>query len=446
MNYFRVLTLLVGSALITSCVNDQDDDYISIEQTALTKQIIALYGSKEALLLPSETDFENIPADPNNPITKEKIVLGKFLFHETAIASNSKSSMGEKTYSCASCHHAEAGFQSGMKQGIGEGGIGFGIMGETRVMNPDYDESMIDVQPILSPTIINSAYQKNMLWNGQFGATGKNEGTAAHWTPNTPKESNLLGFEGLETQAIAGLGVHRLEINEALITELNYITYFDAAFPNTNKAERYTKITAGLAIAAYERTVTANKAPFQQWLKGDETALSQEETAGAALFFGKGKCYSCHSGPSLSDMNFYALGMHDLSGPDVHGIVDEATKKGRGGFTKNPDDDYAFKTPTLYNLKGLSFLGHGGSFNSVAQVISYKNNARKENGDVPENKIDIQFSALGLTNSEITQLALFIENGLYDNDLARFVPESLPSNACFPNADEQSKEDMNCGG
>ena len=168
-------------------------------------------------MLPASDDFSKIPQDPLNPLTTEKVELGKLLFHETGIALAPMQEFAEGTFSCASCHFAGAGFQAGRFQGIGDGGIGFGINGEGRTKGALYQGDELDVQPIRSPTIMNGAYQKNMLWNGQFGATGLNEGTEAAWTTGTPKENNFLGFEGLETQAIAGLGVHRMVMDLSLI-------------------------------------------------------------------------------------------------------------------------------------------------------------------------------------------------------------------------------------
>lgn len=410
----------------------------------LRAQIVSIYGSLEALVLPNGTDLNTIPADPKNPITKEKVALGQLLFHETAMGLDAKLEMGLNTYSCASCHHAQAGFQSGLKQGIGDGGIGFGSFGQTRAMNPFYEEADLDVQPIRSPTILNTAYQDVMLWNGQFGATKTNAGTEASWTPGTPKESNNLGFEGLEIQAIAGMGVHRLKCDPKMVIGSEYQPLFDAAYPDIPIEERYTDLYAALAIAAYERTVMASEAPFQLWLKGNAQSMSPDETQGALLFFGKGECYTCHSGPGLNGMDFHALGMKDFVTEEVHGIVDEATKKGRGGFTNNPLDDYAYKTPTLYNLRDVSFLGHGGSFSTVEEIIRYKNIAIPENPDVPRNKLSSLFRPLGLDDQEIHQLTLFVANSLYDNDLQRFVPESLPSGNCFPVADYLSKQELGC--
>lgn len=228
------------------------------------------------------------------------------------------------------------------------------------------------------------------------------------------------------------------------MSNATYKALFDEAYPEIEENLRYSKLNGALAIAAYERIVVASEAPFQKWLHGEENAMNITEKKGALLFFGKAKCYTCHSVPGLNGMEFHALGMNDLSGADVHGTVDVATKKGRGGFTKNPEDDYKFKTPNLYNLKDLNFLGHGGSLTSVREVIEYKNNAITENSEVPQNRLSSEFEPLNMTAEEFDQLTAFVENSLYDDHLERFVPESLPTGQCFPNADSASKADIGC--
>jgi len=448
MKNFPIFKVIILSALVfNSCAFDQDDyiGYIDAPlQFDLENRINELYGSKQSLVLPQSNDYSEIPSDINNSITEAKVELGKLLFHETELGENPNMEEGLNTYSCASCHHSDAGFQSGILQGIGEGGVGFGLAGEGRVKSSAYLEEDLDVQPIRTPSVLNSAYQEVMLWNGQFGATGVNIGTESNWTVGTPKEDNNLGFEGLETQAIAGIKVHRLIIDNEFINNSSYKALFDSAFPNISEGNRYTRINAGLAIAAYERTILSNQAPFQEWLKGDVFAMNDDELKGAMLFFNKGQCYTCHSGPGLNGMEFHALGMNDLSGVNIMTEVDEATKKGRGGFTGNSDDDYKFKTPQLYNLKNLEFFGHGGSFNSIREVISYKNDANHQNNEVPEEKLSPLFNALNLTDSEIDLITLFVENSLYDPNLKRYAPDSLPSGNCFPNADTQSSQDMDC--
>jgi cytochrome c peroxidase len=143
-------------------------------------------------------------------------------------------------------------------------------------------------------------------------------------------------------------------------------------------------------------------------------------------------------------MSFYALGMNDFQGPDVFNGVDDATKKGRGGFTGNPEDDYKFKTPQLYNLKDVAFFGHGGSFRTIKDVIDYKNAGIPENMNVPSEALSDFFMPLTLSDEEVNNLSLFIEDALFDNNLQRYAPQELPTGYCFPNADEESSIDMGC--
>ena len=96
-------------------------------------------------------------------------------------------------------------------------------------------------------------------------------------------------------------------------------------------------------------------------------------------------------------------------------------------------------------MKDVHFLGHGGSFTNVKEVVEYKNKAEIENKAINRNNLSPLFVPLGLTVEEVNQLTSFIENGLYDPNLQRYEPEALPTGNCFPDADVQAKNDMNCG-
>ena len=442
---------MVFAATLSSCKKDRELSELP-EATNYDKMLEdALIASSEGqglnhFLLPDDGQFHLIPQDPTNPINHAKVELGRMLFHETGIAINPRMSQGMNSVSCASCHHAQAGFQANLRQGIGEGGVGFGATGEGRKANPTYPTDSIDVQPLRTPTALNSAYQKVMLWNGQFGATGPNTNTQSNWTAGTPIATNFLGHEGVEIQAIAGLGVHRMDVTEEVsLTYQEYEELFNICFPEYPVETRFSKRTAGLAIAAFERTLLANQAPFQQWLRGDRTALSESEKRGAILFFGKAECNSCHSGPALNSMSFHALGMDDLVGENViQNNPNNPAHRGRGSFTNNPEDDYKFKTPQLYNLTDSPFLGHGGTFRSVREIVEYKNQAVASNPNVPASQLAEEFHPLNLTEDEITDLVNFIENGLYDFNLMRYVPNNLPSGNCFPNNDVLSQIDQGC--
>ncbi len=441
--------LLFGFLLVfSSCQKDSDDPQLELDDELTTVLSQASNGQGlDFFILPNSDDYESIPQDPRNPITDAKVTLGKFLYHETGIGLAPMQEVGSQSYSCASCHFASAGFQAGRFQGLGEGGIGFGMNGEGRHLSADYDETNVDAQPVRSPSILNIAFQEAVLWNGQFGALGINAGTEYAWTEDTPIENNELGYEGTEIQAIAGLTVHRMVCTPEVVEQSGYKSYFDEAFPGLPEEQRYDLERAGLAIAAYERTVLSTDAPFQKWLKGDKNAMTTAEKAGAILFFGKANCVSCHGGPNLANMEFHALGMNDFddipettfqAGPGTPAFL------GRASFTGDQDDMYKFKVPQLYNLSDSPFYGHGSSFRSIRDVIEYKNEAVAENPDVPESMLSPMFTPLGLTEQEIDDLTAFLYSGLRDPNLTRFEPDVLPTGNCFPNGDELSMQDLGC--
>lgn len=443
--------VLFSIAIFSGCQEDSIVDSPIDEPNALDVELEAALMSASngegISFYKFPTSLSDIPQDPRNPLTAAKVALGKLLYHETGIATVPKREEGRYTYSCASCHHADGGFQACLPQGISEGGVGFGLHGEGRYPNPNYAVSDLDVQPIRTPSVLNIAYQTNILWNGQFGGTHLNEGTEASWNTGTPKQWNHLGYEGTEIQAIAGLIVHRLDMPESLYMDTEYKNLYESAFGNVGDDTLMSNVYTGLAIAAYERTILATEAPFQQWLNGDKNALSEKEKKGAILFFTKGECYKCHNGPALSSMDFYALGMPNLesSTPGVYlTATDEVANRGRGGFTNNPADDYKFKVPQLYNLIQSRFYGHGATYRTVEEVIRYKNVAEAENQQVPATQLAEEFHPLNLTDKEIENIATFIEYGLYDRNLYRYVPSTIPSGFCFPDNDLHAAQQMGC--
>ena len=446
MKVFYALVLVI---VLSSCQteNANYESYTSdLDDELITNLINASNGvGTSYYLLPDSDDFSRIPQDPLSPITAEKVALGKLLLHETALGGNPKMDEMNGQYTCATCHPVASGFFSGRRQGIGEGGIGFGVNGEGRTFNTEMPLDSVDIQAVRPPTLLNLAYQDVMLWNGQFGGTGTNAGTEAQWD-HIPE--NAEGFQGVEVQAMQGQLEHRLKVNEEFVDSYNYRTMFDAAFYNIPQSERYTRKTAALAIAAFNRTILANQAPWQEYLKGDLEALNDQQKRGANLFFDKGLCYQCHNGPALKDQEFHAFGFGDFDGSleamVLPSIDFESVKKGRGGFTQNPDDDYKFKTPTLYNLADAGAFGHGGTFSTIREVVEYKNNGVAQSAEVPSTQLASQFGSSNLTSDEITDLTAFLKDALRDPDLLRYVPNTVNSGNCFPNNDEQSRIDLGC--
>ena len=447
MNVLRALIyFLVASACLTSCSYDtlHEADALDVDLKERLHKA-APTGGLSHFMLPSNTDYENIPQDPKNPLTPEKIALGKYLFFETGMAQEAVHESGMQTYSCGTCHVPSAGFRPGAFQGIADGGLGFGIQGEAREMNPLYDESELDAQGARPLSVLNVAYVTNTFWNGQFGANDINEGTEHLWTEEDRTDINEIEMMGIEVQNLEGLDVHRMKMTQELAENMGYRVLFDLAFRDTPKSERYSTDNASLAISAYIRTLLPNRAPFQDWLQGDYNALTDQEKRGAILFFGDARCYTCHNSPGLNSMEFHALGVNDLyQAGGLNTSADDRRNLGRGGFTKDPDDMYKFKVPQLYNLADGPFFFHGSSKETLEEVVDYFDLAIPENPNVPAAQISSKFRPINLTDEEKADLLAFLKNGLRDPYLDRYVPPYVQSGNCFPNNDPLSIEQMNC--
>ena len=433
--------LLIGAVFLAGCDAGMKEE---VDDPALNEQLealITLDGQRrlENFQLPDSDDFARIPQDPRNPLTTEKVLLGKLLFHDAALSQDARLESSRGTWSCATCHHAQAGYQAGRQQSMGDGGSGWGVNGEGRRPDPRYPLRDVDTPPLRSPSALNGAYQRVLMWSGGAGANGPNEGTDSFWNTENVTRANHFGYDGLETQAILALDNHRMGNTERSLVASHptYQALWDQVFPDQPVSDELT----GLAIGAFERTLLANKAPFQRWLRGETAAMTSQEKRGALGFFGPSACSDCHTGPALSSMAFYSLGMNDMAGPDVFNQPGE--QLGRGEFLRTGEADFAFKVPQLYNLIDSPFMGHGGTFTSVRDVVEYYRIGIPEK-NLPPGTVTDQFHALDLTPSEVDDLVAFLENALRDPDLDRYVPESVPSGSCIPANDLQARADLGC--
>lgn len=443
----RILTSLLIFFLIYSCTKDKVYLETPLDQL-LNAALARASGSNDAnyFLLPESNDFNSIPQDSHNPLTKEKVELGKLLFFETGLGLSPNKEAGRKTYSCGSCHVPSAGYRPGGVQGIADGGIGFGQNGENRSKLAAYRDYEMDVQGLRALSLLNVAFVENTTWNGRFGSEGVNVGTEDRWELDSTLHVNFEGLNALESQNIEGLDLHRMEITTEVLDDYGYRPYFDAAFPDMTEEERYSKKGAAFAISAYLRTLLSNEAPFQTYLKGDKDAMTEQEKRGALVFFTDAKCYQCHKEKNLGANEFYALGVNDLyqTGLAFNTSEDDKKNLGRGEFTGKPEDFYKFKIPQLYNLGDAPFYFHGSSKNTLKEVVEYFNDAIPENANVPLEQIAHQFKPLELTDQQMEDLTAFLNTGLRDPNLQRYVPEDVLSGYCFPNNDLFSQIELGC--
>lgn len=406
--------------------------YLSTQLKQLVKFSTPDNQGIDYFILPDSSDLESIPTDSQNPLTPEKVRLGQLLFHETALSINPINPKHWQNISCASCHFAQAGFRSNLAQALGTGGIGWN---KFRHRDPEVSAVVIDKQNILTPSVLNSAYQDVTLWNGRLGTTGINAKEALI----QEFDVNRYKLSGLETQAIDGMNVHRLG-TAAIATIPEYQELFAQAFPDRPyvAAEVEDLKRAGLAIAAYERTLLANQAPFQRWLRGDEKAMSAQELQGGIIFFSS-TCIQCHTGPNLGISDFRSVAFSD------HPNEWSGLNLGRGVITKRASDDFKFKVPQLYNLADSSPYGHGASFQTLREVVNYFNGGKPQKSEaLYADNLSLWFRPLNLTEQEVDNLTAFLKTGLHDPNLIRYVPERLPSGLCFPNNDSESRQQLNC--
>ncbi len=445
----RVAPAICVAIILIACAQETPvDEPVAIElDKALSESIIrsSPNGKMFHYVLADEYDLAHLPnQDPANPITRSKVELGKMIFFDPGLGQDALDESCYETYSCATCHVPEAGFLPGRIQGIADGAQGFGFQGSVRNKLDYYEEIELDAQGIRPLSVLNVAYMTNTLWSGLFGAKDVNEGTEDAWVG--PLASvNHHGYTGLESQNIEGVELHRMSVNEHVLEDYGYKTLFDKAFPEISEEERYTDETISFALGAYLRTLLTTRAPFQQWLKGDHTAMTDAQKRGALHFFGKANCTNCHNGPSFSSMTFHALGTKDLH--EAGGLntgPEDARNLGRGMFTGRSEDAYKFKVPQLYNLKDYSTFFHGSSKTSLEDVVEFKLKARSENSNVSDDHLSPAFSPVDLTPEETSELVDFLRHALYDAEIDRYVPQEVPSGHCFPNNDVLSKEDLGC--
>ncbi len=436
----RIIFVTALLIIVGACSKNEELDLDTELKTLLASK--AITGDSDYFIMPESHEYDKLPnQDPANVITKEKIELGKLLFFETGLAQNPEKDAGYETYSCASCHIPSEGFLPGRIQGIADGGAGFGEFGEYRIVMDEYQESEIDAQGNRPLTVMNVTYVTNTLWSGLFGANDLNEGTEEKWVGLS--EVNHTGFVGLEAQNIEGFDLHRLEINDKVLYEYGYADLFDKAFPFTAKSKRYSPRTASFAMGAYLRSILTNEAPFQSYLKGDNSAITESQKRGAILFLDKAGCASCHDSPSFSAMKFYALGTADMyQYGGLNTSADDPRILGRAMFTGNEQDMYKFKVPQLYNLKDYASFFHGSSKLNLEDVIDFKLKAKSENPSVSDDEVEL--IPRKLSEEEKTDLLDFLLNALYDDDMERYQPEEILSGNCFPNNDSLSRQDMGC--
>lgn len=264
----------------------------------------------ERMTAPSSFVLRASLEGPASAASDARIALGHDLFDDPRLS-------GDGTRSCATCHRADKGF------------------GDGRARSPARDGSAL---PRHTSALLNVAHASSLFWDGR-AATLEQQA----WGPITnPAE---MGGD----KAVV---VHRIALDP------RYRARFAAAFGGGQPDAD----TIGAALAAYQRSLLSGRASFDRWADGDHNAIAPDAARGFALFVGKARCTTCHTGAQFSDQRFHDVGL-------------ASDDPGRGAITGKRRDRQAFRTPGLRDIARTPPYMHDGSLASLEAVVDHYSDA-----------------------------------------------------------------------
>jgi cytochrome c peroxidase len=271
------------------------------------------------------------PAQPDNPVTPEKVALGKMLYFDPRLAESND-------ISCGTCHNLSMGGGAGRAPAIGHNGQ----LGGRK-----------------APTVLNALLNKSLFWDGR--ASGLKEQVTNSVMANPG--ALLAARGGAIAPNPADMTVAKRHAVERLKAIPGYAGPFKKAFRGEPDPITYDNV--GQAIAAFESTLITPGAPFDRWLKGDDEALSEEQKQGLKIFMDKG-CSNCHNGKNIGGGMYARFGAVKNPGSEFLPPDD----LGRFALTKNVSDKYVFKVPSLRNVELTAPYFHCGRALDLKQAIA----------------------------------------------------------------------------
>jgi len=266
---------------------------------------------------------EIAPAPADNPTTHEKVELGRMLYFDPRLSSTG-------TVSCFSCHNLAEGGDDHRPTSIG-------VHGQKGGRN--------------APTVWNAAFLSAQFWDGRAPTLEEQ----AKGPPANPIEMGMADLDDV---------VRRVERIPG------YRPYFEAAFGEGNVI---TMDNIARAIAAYERTLITPNTPYDRYVKGDKSALTEQQVRGMKTFREVG-CTTCHQGPMFAGpelptgTGFFMKFPLQTESPYV-AKYDLMQDKGRAEATGNAADAHMWRVPTLRNLVYTAPYMHNGSVKSLQEAV-----------------------------------------------------------------------------
>ena len=190
--------------------------------------------------------------------------------------------------------------------------------------------------------------------------------------PLFPLFSNveMLGTDNDLALHSGNIAVWQAILSDRILTDSDYVQLFARAFPTVTTAQ-LNPAHIGRALGAFMKIrFKANNTPFDNYLNGSLSAMTDSQKRGMVLFYNKGQCVQCHSGNNFSDQNF-----HSVAAPQI-GFAPFTDDTGREVATGAAADRYKFKTPSLRNSALTGPYMHNGAFDSLEAVVNHYNNVQ----------------------------------------------------------------------
>jgi cytochrome c peroxidase len=312
--------LLVGALFAGSGCSDPEEPDASV---------------RELLRLP---DHFETPAIPEfNPLTAEKISLGRHLFYERRLS-------GNQTQSCSDCHLQAQAFGDGRTTPVGSTGV-------TLKRN--------------SQGLINVVYMSTLTWANN-GFLELEDQLQVPIRADNPIE---LGV----TDGLVGEVLARFD------SDPEYARMFAAAFPESASGATINKII--FALASFCRTMISSSSPYDRFLAGDAAALTEQQRLGWSLFHGERfECFHCHTGVNLTvsyrdartdagsiRFPFFNNGLYNVGGTGDYPAHDQ----GLYDLTLNPNHKGLFRPQSLRNVALTAPYMHDGSIATLRDVVKH---------------------------------------------------------------------------
>jgi cytochrome c peroxidase len=365
-----------------------DSEPITLGTDAQLRQEIARWG-----VIPIGTMPDQDPA---------MVALGRALFFDKILS-------GNRDISCASCHQPAASLGDGLPLAVGTGATGVGV-----ARRPGPGRTFIARQ---SPSLLNSGLGLfYMFWDGRLTRFG-HEVFGNEPRPLLPSglshaligQAMLTVLNRREMRGNAGdTDVHG-NVNElaqiadqqaaavwqGIMQRLSaipeYVQLFGAAFPHRTMSQLGFE-DAARAITAFEmQAFTKTNSPFDRYLNRDDAALTAEQKRGAALFFGRAQCGSCHGGPFLGGQNFTNIGAPQI-GPGAGRQL--PLDLGRGELQNNEFYRFAFRVVPLRNVELTAPYMHSGAYATLEAVVNHYANVTKAMREYDVSQLPAELRAL----------------------------------------------------